>query len=35
MKQMNKEWIYLAISVIGGLSIGIILGVLREIVGKI
>lgn len=33
MKQMTKEWIYLTISIFGGLSIGIILGVLRPIFG--
>ncbi len=35
MKQMTKEWIYLTISVVGGLTIGIVLGILREILGTI
>ena len=35
MKQMTKEWIYLTISVVGGLSVGIVLGILREILGTI
>jgi uncharacterized membrane-anchored protein YhcB (DUF1043 family) len=34
MKQMIKEWIYLTITIVMGSVIGIILGVLRETIGK-
>ncbi|KKM63088.1 hypothetical protein LCGC14_1515120 [marine sediment metagenome] len=33
MKQMTKEWIYLTISVVGGLSVGSVLAMLRGILG--
>ena len=31
MKQINKEWIYLTITIVLGISIGIILGYLNSI----
>lgn len=33
MKQMTKEWIYLTISIVLGLGIGITLALLRETIG--
>lgn len=31
---MKREWLYLAITFVLGISIGIILALLREIIGK-
>jgi len=35
MKEKNKNWIWLIITVVSGSSIGIVLGVLREVLGRV
>ena len=34
MKQMAKEWIYLTITAVMGIAIGITLALLRETIGR-
>lgn len=35
MKQMTKVWIYLTITIVSGFSIGIVLALLRETIGRV
>ncbi len=34
MKQITKEWIYLTVTIVMDSAIGIVLGVLRETIGR-